>query len=100
MEAQTYTLMWHDGVSEIEILITLKPDYFKDVAHLEIRSIAPMCAPLPITETGYRSHFFHTANMDLSIFDPVAEVQSWIEKEASSPKWQKAVQANRQMPLF
>ena len=100
MEARTYTLMWHDGISEIEILITLKPDYFKDVAHLEIQSIAPKRAPLPITETGYRSHFFYTANMDLSTFDPVAEVQSWIEKEASSPKWQKAALSNRQMALF
>lgn len=100
MEVQTYTLMWHDGISEIEILITLNPDYFKDVAHLEIRSIAPERAPLPITETGYRSHFIHTADIDLSDYNPVAEVRSWIEKEASSPKWQKAVLANRQMTLF
>ena len=28
-----------------------------DTAHLEIKSIAPDRAPLPITETGYRSHF-------------------------------------------
>lgn len=95
MEAQTFTLMWHDGISEIEILITLKPDYFKDMAHLEIRSIAPERAPLPITETGYRSHFIHTADMELSAFDPVAEVENWIEQEASSPKWKKDVLANR-----
>lgn len=57
MEAQIYSLTWHDGVSDIEIEITLKPDYFKDVAHLEIRSIAPERATLPITATGYRSHF-------------------------------------------
>jgi hypothetical protein len=38
--------------------------------------------------------------MDLSTFDPVAEVWSWIEKEASSPKWQKAVLSSRQLALF
>ncbi len=100
MDVQNYTLIWHDGISEIEILITLKPYYFKDVAHLEIRSIAPERAPLPITETGYRSHFLHITNMDFSTFDPVTEVQSWIEKKAVSPKWQKAVLANRQLALF
>lgn len=74
METQTYSLTWHDGVSDIEIEITLKPDYFKDVAHLEIRSIAPERAPLPITATGYRSHFFCTEGRDLSAFDAVADV--------------------------
>jgi hypothetical protein len=92
--------MWHDGISEIEILITLKPDYFKDVAHLEIRSIAPERAPLPITEIGYRSHFFHTNDIDLSEFDPVAEVRRWIEREAKSRTWQKSALANCQMALF
>ena len=29
------------------------------VAHLDITTIEPPRAPLPITETGYRSHFLH-----------------------------------------
>jgi len=29
----------------------------QDLAHLEVRSIHPTDAPLPITESGYRSHF-------------------------------------------
>ncbi len=33
------------------------PLQWKTIAHLEIRSIKPERAPLPITETGYRSHF-------------------------------------------
>lgn len=33
-------------------------------AHLDIRSIKPERAPLPITETGYRSHFLHPDEID------------------------------------
>lgn len=100
MDIQTYTLTWHDGIADIEIRLTFKPRHYQEIAHLEIESINPDRAPLPITETGYRSHFFHTGTIDLSDFDPVTEVRNWIEKEAASPKWQKMILADRQMSLF
>lgn len=41
MDSRTYTLLWHDGISEIEILITLRPYYFQNMAHLEIQNVFP-----------------------------------------------------------
>jgi hypothetical protein len=40
---------------EIEAIYT--PLEWNVIAHLAIRSVAPERAPLPITETGYLSHF-------------------------------------------
>jgi len=49
---ESYTLIW----SDIAILIKWYPYYYGDyIAHLEITSENRL--PLPITETGYRSHF-------------------------------------------
>jgi hypothetical protein len=49
-----------------------------DFDHIEVLTTDPDCAPLPITETGYRSHFLHgedlraqgglTASGQLSLF--------------------------------
>lgn len=36
------------------------------IAHLEIRSIEPPRAPLPITETGYLSHFHECGTIEAS----------------------------------
>ncbi len=51
------------------------------VAHLEIHSEVP----LPMTETGYRSHFMPGVAED---FDPVAYVTAWLDETAKSPQWQ------------
>lgn len=40
----------------IEIEASYWPSKWGTTDHLEIRSIRPERAPLPITETGYRSH--------------------------------------------
>jgi len=55
---ETFRIEW----SGIAIEIRYEPhwlgmDIGYDTAHLEIESIAPERAHLPITETGYRSHF-------------------------------------------
>lgn len=57
MEKQAYRFTWR-GI-EIEAIYT--PLQWKTIAHLEVRSIKPERAPLPITETGYRSHFHQPA---------------------------------------
>ena len=55
---ETFRVEW----SDISIEIRYEPNWLNldigyDTAHLAIVSIAPDRAPLPITETGYRSHF-------------------------------------------
>src|SRR5690606_2796113 len=44
--------------------LSLSDDYGLDTAHLEIEAIEPERAMLPITETGYRSHFTTAATVD------------------------------------
>ncbi|MBS3961219.1 MAG: hypothetical protein KGZ61_05210 [Sandarakinorhabdus sp.] len=79
--------------------LSLADDYGLDTAHLEIEAIAPERAPLPITETGYRSHFT-TAHAVAAMGGPVALVRTWLDEEAASPAWQREVAAARQLTLF
>ncbi len=65
------------------------------IQHIEILSDDRVA--LPITGTGYCSHFMHGDDA-LSDFenDPMAFVIWWIEEAAKSPDWQ----ARRQLSLF
>ena len=70
-----------------------------DTAHLEIESIAPERAHLPITETGYRSHF--TSSDTVAAYGgPVAFVEAWLETESQAPDWRREEQERRQLTLF
>lgn len=79
--------------------LSLADDYGLDTAHLEIEAVAPERAPLPITETGYRSHFT-TAHAVAAMGGPVALVLAWLNEEAASPASQREVAATRQLTLF
>ena len=70
-----------------------------DTAHIEVLSIDPERAPLPITETGYKSHFTSAATV-AAYGGPVALVQRWLEEEAKSPAWKVHEAQSRQMSLF
>lgn len=89
----------------ITIAITYEPNWLNrsddglDTAHLEIEATAPECAMLPITETGYRSHFT-SAECVTSYGGPVAFVLAWLDEEAASPAWKRHVEAARQLALF
>lgn len=79
--------------------LSLSDDYGLDTAHLEIEAIAPERAMLPITETGYRSHFTTAATVD-GYGGPVAFVRAWLDEEAAAPAWKQHVAAARQLTLF
>ncbi|MGE0288409.1 MAG: hypothetical protein AB7I42_22395 [Bradyrhizobium sp.] len=51
----------------------------EDMAHIQVRSIYPTDAPLPITEIDYRSHFI--AASAVAAGGPVAYVGVWLEVE-------------------
>lgn len=68
-------------------------------AHLVVQARAPEQAPLPITETGYRSHFTSAATIE-EAGGPVAFVLAWLEREGQSPTWKMREEASRQMSLF
>jgi hypothetical protein len=67
--------------------------------HVEIRSEDKVA--LPITDTGYRSHFMNGADA-LAEFDndPVEFVHCWLDEAAKSKKWLAYIEAARQYPLF
>ena len=88
----------------IEIEIRWNADYLvyddrTHMAHLEVVSVSPKRAPLPITETGYRSHFTPKAAMD-GYDSAEAFVEAWLDHESRSPQWKAFDQANRQLLLF
>lgn len=75
------------------------PDVQYHVAHLNIQTIEPVRAPLPITETGYRSHFIHPSIIE-EAGGPVAYVLAWIKREAYAPHWLKIQTRFDQPSLF
>jgi hypothetical protein len=95
-QPQVHRFTWQ-GI-EIEVIYT--PVSWDETAHLEIRSIKPPRAPLPITETGYRSHFHACGTVEASGGDVVAHVRAWLDEQAAKPKWRRYVEASRQGELF
>jgi len=97
---ETFLIAW----SGIAIEIRYEPHWLSmdighDTAHLEIESIAPERAHLPITETGYRSHF--TSPETVTAYGgPVAFVEMWLTEESRSPAWRVQEQPARQLSLF
>jgi len=96
MEPQTYRFHWQD--IEIEAIYT--PRKWGVIAHLEIRSIRPERVPLPITSTGYRSHFHQPGTIESLGGDVVAQITAWLDEEAAKPEWQAYCNDSRQGELF
>lgn len=99
---ETFDASWNG----IQLAITWEPrwlnlddDYGLDTAHLQIEAVTPERAMLPVTETGYRSHFT-TAEAVTAMGGPVAFVLAWLDEEAASPVWQRQAEAARQLTLF
>lgn len=95
-QPQTYRFQWQG----IEIEATYIPIKWGVIAHLEIESIHPKRAPLPVTETGYKSHFHPCGTVEANGGDVVAQIVAWLDEEAVKPEWRRYVQASRQGELF
>ena len=67
------------------------------IAHLEI--IADDRAVLPVTETGYRSHFVLREEVE-ALGGPVAYARAWLDQAARSPAWAAHMATSRQLSLF
>ena len=100
---ETHRLQW-DGITiEVRYDSDWSPSYHNvygyPLAHLEIEAVIPTKAALPMTETGYLSHFGAPAEMDAE-GGPVAFVRAWLDHEAQSPAWKAAQAERRQLALF
>lgn len=97
-----YEFDWTDpaGGSVIRIRVTHARDYLASGSdHLETESLRPKKAPLPITETGYRSHFITPLEL-MNAGGPVTFVRSWLDREAAGNGWTRAATAKAQGDLF
>ena len=87
------TLDWRG----ILIQVTLEKQRFVD--HLQIETLDPVRAPLPITETGYRSHFIGKDVVEQS-GGPAAYVELWLESAARAKGWSEIEASVRQYELL
>lgn len=97
-----YEIEWRDPVSTslVRLRITHSRDYLgQGQDHIEVESISPKKAPLPITETGYRSHFVSPLEL-VNAGGPVTFVHAWLYRDAKSKDWQKQQTFRAQGDLF
>ncbi|HEV7659309.1 MAG TPA: hypothetical protein VGO55_05640 [Allosphingosinicella sp.] len=96
----TETLVWEGVTLSIAYepsWLAMSEDY--GPAHLEMHVVAPEGAPLPITETGYRSHFLARGIVE-EHGGPVAYVRVWLDEAARAPGWKHAQVRRAQLSLF
>jgi len=67
--------------------------------HLQIESVSPAKAPLPISPTGYLSHFIGPLDL-VNAGGPVSFVTAWLERVAASKAYIAAERKRSQGDLF
>lgn len=101
--SESHVLEWRG----IRIEIEYRPDYsraFREIqghplAHLELRSVAPPKQRLPVTETGYLSHFTTPDVID-EAGGPVAFARAALDAAADTDAWRAQEAAARQYSLL
>lgn len=84
----------------IAIEVTYCPVKWDVIAHLEVRSVKPADAPLPISETGYRSWFHQIGMIEEHGGDVCAFVTDWLDHDARRCEWKAIDESSRQGSLF
>lgn len=95
---EQHEITWVSGHLAIRIRITFDTS-LGIVEHLVVESISPERARLPITETGYRSHFL-TPGTVAAHGGPVAATRMLLDEAAASQEWQQHIIGSRQGSLF
>lgn len=102
MERSTQIINWQGYQIEVRVdpkTYDLNRHNCPHMIHIELRTISPEKAPLPVTETGYRSHFIlaeHIAEYE----SPEAFVLAWLDHAAADKNWQLVETAARQFSLL
>lgn len=65
--------------------------------HIELKVVDKQV--IPVTETGYRSHFIPAGIVE-QYGGASAFVCTWLDHEAQSPEWEKRKEAAKQLSLF
>jgi hypothetical protein len=94
---ETFTTDWQG----IALLVSCEVRWLSlesaNAAHLQIESVGRL--RLPITETGYRSHFV-AAEEIAQAGGPVAYALAWLDYMGRSKEWKAYAEASRQLSLF
>lgn len=85
------------SVSYEESYYGTDPEHDYAMAHLQI--LADGRQPLPITETGYKSHFLHPSFVTHA-GGPVAYARAWLDAEAATEEWCRHTATKQQLSLF
>ena len=93
-EIRAFRLEW-EGVT---VYLKWEPyAYSGIISHLQIQSDNRV--PIPVTETGYRSHFCHKAEIE-ELGGPVAYVRKWLEQESGTAARQSYRKTQGEQALF
>jgi hypothetical protein len=99
MEYQIHQANWQ-GIS---LSVRYCPDWSKAFREVMGRPLAHLTVaagqPLPITETGFKSHFTGPELVDAE-GGPVAFVLAWLDHAAALPDWQAQQEQAKQLTLF
>ena len=91
------TIIWEGRT----IRLSYTPRWCTMIDHVEIE--VDDRTPLPITETGYRSHFFGPVEPQLIIEEVTDMVTGWLDKDATKRSWRdylKQCEADKQLTMF
>lgn len=94
---ETFTTDWQGIALSVSYEVRWLNLESATVAHLQIKSTG--CERLPITETGYRSHFLPAEEVARA-GGPVAYTVAWLDYLAQSNEWKAYAEASRQLSLF
>ena len=84
----------------VEMSASHEPNYMSEGwSHIELRVLRPKGKPVPITNTGYLSHFLDEDDLKAA-GGPAAFFLAWLEREAGSKAYKKALAAWAQLDLF
>ena len=92
---EIYNITWQ-GI-DIEIHYCPSWSSYAETAHFKIRRQGD--GPLPISDTGYRSHFINRDQLK-SYNDPCQFMMAWLDHEAQSKSWQSYLADYNQLKLF
>ena len=93
---------WRDPVagSCTRVRVTHSRDYLvMGQDHIEVESLSPKKIALPITDTGYRSHFLSPLEL-VNAGGAVTFVTAWLDNEARGKDWRKRQAVRSQGDLF
>ncbi|MEO1262062.1 MAG: hypothetical protein AAFZ15_24875 [Bacteroidota bacterium] len=101
MKKQHLTIIWEGIAIDVVYIPEYSPGFTKTygwrMAHLCIKRQDK--GQLPMTETGYKSHFTNAANIE-EIGGTESYVRALLDEYGSSKKWKEYAAKERQMTLF